>query len=100
MSLLDFVRLTDVVEKLKPLRQPVRSTNYKLKVEPSIVDPRRTGTAFDYLLRFELQRRAAHATDGEWVAEHAKHWFPFEAVAGQRTGPTLLSTKAADPPPN
>ncbi|AKT37687.1 hypothetical protein [Chondromyces crocatus] len=31
------------------------------------------GTAFDYALRFELQRRCPQARDQGWVAEHALH---------------------------
>lgn len=30
-----------------------------------------TGTAFDYVLRFELQRRFRHAVAKPWIAEHA-----------------------------
>ena len=29
------------------------------------------GTAFDYLIRFEIRRRAPHAIARQWVAEHA-----------------------------
>ena len=42
-----------------------------IKVEPLSKHYPLIGTAFDYLLRFELQRRAPHAILRPWVAEEA-----------------------------
>ncbi len=42
-----------------------------IKVEPRTKNYPLVGTAFDYLLRFELQRRAAHAIAAPWVAQYA-----------------------------
>jgi hypothetical protein len=69
MSLASFVQLADVAERLKPFRPPVRRVDTRFKVPRVSDNPRLVGTAFDYLLRFELQRRAPHAVAREWVAE-------------------------------
>jgi hypothetical protein len=71
VSLTRFIALPDVKAKLAslrrglprefaaPLRCPPRSPRYSL-----------VGTAFDYLLRFELQRRVPRAVAEPWVAEY------------------------------
>jgi hypothetical protein len=51
-----------------PLRVPPRTTRYGL-----------VGTAFDYALRFELQRRNPHAVVRGWVAEGAVERIPAAA---------------------
>ena len=72
MSLLSFVGMPDVVAKLKTLRPKLpRTLNAPLKVEPRSKRFMLVGTAFDYLLRFELERRAPHAISKSWVAQHA-----------------------------
>jgi hypothetical protein len=43
----------------------------QLQVEPRSNRYMLVGTAFDYLLRFDLQRRAPHAVSERWVAEYA-----------------------------
>lgn len=69
MSLTSFVGEKDVVERLKPFRPRGGTVKLPLLVEPRGTSPQLIGTAFDYLLRFEIQRRAPHATDTDWVAE-------------------------------
>lgn len=69
MSLVTFIRLPDVAERLRPFRHPVRPHPLPLRVPARFSDPALTGTAFDYLLRFELKRRVPHARDDAWVAE-------------------------------
>jgi hypothetical protein len=67
-----------VRDKLKPLRPKLpRKINAPLKVESRSPRYKLVGTAFDYLLRFELQRRAPHAVATSWVAESApdKTWW-------------------------
>jgi hypothetical protein len=55
-----------------PLKVPPRTTRYGL-----------VGTAFDYVLRFELQRRNPHAVVRGWVAEDSLERIPIAAeVAG------------------
>ena len=72
MSLFSFVGMPDVVAKLKTLRPKLpRTLNAPLKVEPRSKRFMLVGTAFDYLLRFELERRAPHAISKSWVAQHA-----------------------------
>ena len=67
-----FVEMPDVRAKIKPLRpkQP-RKLNALIRVEPRSKRYTLVGTAFDYLLRFELERRAPHAISKPWVAEAA-----------------------------
>jgi hypothetical protein len=72
MSLTSFVGMPDVKAKLKPLRPKLpRKLSAPLKIEPRSKRYMLVGTAFDYLLRFELQRRAPHAISTAWVAEYA-----------------------------
>ena len=76
MSLTSFVSRPEVVARLKPLRPKLPR-----KIPAVLVVPPRTerfplvGTAFDYLLRFELRRRAPHAVSYPWVAEHVPEMF-------------------------
>lgn len=72
MSLKTFVNMADVRARIKVLRPKFTRTF----AVPLVASPRSkryslVGTAFDYLLRFELQRRAPHAVAGAWVAEQA-----------------------------
>ncbi len=72
MSLTSFIAMPDVRARIKPLRpQLPRKINVSLKVEPHTKHYMLVGTAFDYLLRFELQRQAPYAREHQWVAEHA-----------------------------
>lgn len=72
MSLTSFLEMPDVTAKVKPLRPKLpRKLSVPLKVEPRSKRYMLVGTAFDYLLRFELQRRAPHAISERWVAEYA-----------------------------
>ena len=48
-----------------------RQLGYKLLVEPRSNRYGLVGTAFDYLLRFEIQRLAPHASIKRWTAEAA-----------------------------
>ena len=72
MSLTSFIKRPEVSDRMKPLRPKLpRKISAPLLVEPKTKNFRIVGTAFDYLLRFEIQRRASHATTRPWVAEHA-----------------------------
>jgi hypothetical protein len=72
MSLTSFIQMQDVVAKLKPFRpKAARKIPGELKAQPRSNRHMLVGTAFDYLLRFELQRRAPHAVAERWVAELA-----------------------------
>lgn len=71
MSLTRFVALPDVKAKIKPFRPPPpRKISAALRVEPRTKRYTMIGTAFDYFLRFELQRRAPHAIAERWIAEY------------------------------
>ena len=62
----------DVKAKFKPLRPKLpRKITAPLKVQPRSRRYMMVGTAFDYLLRFELQRLAPHAVCERLVAETA-----------------------------
>jgi len=72
MTLTRFSQSDAVVSKIKILRPKIpRTIPTPLKVEPRSKRYSLVGTAFDYLLRFELQRRASHAIVRRWVAEYA-----------------------------
>ena len=71
MSLTSFLDMPDVIAKVKPLRPKLpRTIATSLKVEARSNRYMLVGTAFDYLLRFELQRRAPHAVSERWIAEY------------------------------
>ncbi len=79
MSLKSFIDMADVKTKVKPLRPKLpRRISAPLKVEPRSNRYMLVGTAFDYLLRFELLRRASHAISEPLVAESAsdRMWQP------------------------
>jgi hypothetical protein len=75
MGLTDFVKKPEVREKFTslhpdPKKRP-RRLRLPLQVPLRSQDSALVGTAFDYLLRFELQRRAPHAIASGWTAEDA-----------------------------
>jgi hypothetical protein len=77
MSLTRFLDMPEVTAKVKPLRPKLpRKINALLHVEPRSNRYTMVGTAFDYLLRFELQRRAPHAIAGKWIAERTPDIIP------------------------
>jgi hypothetical protein len=56
------------------------------------------GTAFDYLLRFEIQRRAPHAVSYGWIAEAALNRMPLivdDPIVLQRAQRLVLDAKRA-----
>ena len=72
MSLTRFLNNPDVVARVKPFRPNLpHKIAGSLKVEPLTTNYTLVGTAFDYLLRFELQRRAPYAIAKRLVAESA-----------------------------
>jgi hypothetical protein len=71
VNLTHFLEMSDVTARLKALRPNVpRKLSAPLQVEPRSNRYSMVGTAFDYLLRFELQRRAPHAVARRWIAEN------------------------------
>lgn len=71
-SLIDFIEEPEVIEKLAPLRpKTARQLSVSLLIEPRSKRYQIVGTAFDYMLRFELQRRVPTAVARAWVAEQA-----------------------------
>jgi hypothetical protein len=70
--LTSFIAIPDVRARLKTLRPSFpRRISVPLKVRARTKHFMIVGTAFDYLLRFELQRRAPHASVSRLVAEDA-----------------------------
>jgi hypothetical protein len=85
MSLKHFIEKADVKAKLKLLRPgSARKIAAALSVEPRSKRYMVVGSAFDYLLRFELQRRAPHAVTRCWRAELAADlvWWENEKGCG------------------
>lgn len=96
MSLTSFVSMPEVKAKLKPLRPKLpRILGVPLKVAPRSKRYMLVGTAFDYLLRFELQRRAPHAISGGWVAEYAPEII-LQGSGPASVGMDLLADAAPD----
>lgn len=84
MSLTSFLRRPEVTAKVKLLRPRVpRTIPAPLRIEPRSRRYMLVGTAFDYLLRFELQRQAPYAITEQWIAEHALSFLWYD---GERFG--------------
>jgi hypothetical protein len=72
MSLTTFVEQDEVAARLRAfVPDTPRKFSIPIKVEPRTTDYARVGTAFDYFLRFEVQRRVPYAQARSWVAESA-----------------------------
>ncbi len=74
MSIKIFIRRPEVgplLNALLPTFPRPRKIGAPLRVAPRTEHYALVGTAFDYLLRFELQRRAPHAKTRKWAAEYA-----------------------------
>ena len=83
MSLTSFLKDPEVLARLAPLRPALpRKLAVPLLVEPRTRRWTLVGTAFDYLLRFEVQRRADRVAGRHWVAELAPEMLR-EAAAGE-----------------
>ncbi len=97
MSLTSFLAMPDVKAKLKPFRPPPpRKIGAPIKVAYRAKDhPTAIGTAFDYLMRFELERRAPHLANehGQWIAENAPRLIKRANLSGGN--PTEIEVKAA-----
>ncbi len=72
MSVADLVRDSEIQDLLEPLL-PAGPTKLgmKIRISPQRNSGSLVGTAFDYAVRFELQRRYPHARSRSWVAESA-----------------------------
>ncbi len=83
MSLTSFLAIPEAVAEVKPLRpKGPRSLGAPLRVEPRSRQTSIVGMAFDYLLRFELQRQAPHAVARPWVAEHVPEMLQLAHAGG------------------
>lgn len=86
MSLTSFITEKDVRAKLRTIfpSSPIQLEQRPM-CEPLTNHYTLVGTAFDYLLRFSLQRLHPHAVDQPWVAELAamKHQYAFAEMYGK-----------------
>ncbi|WP_437982662.1 hypothetical protein [Sorangium sp. So ce117] len=72
MSVCDLIKKNEVKDLLDRIIPPYqRMLRVPIRVAPRGGRSTLTGTAFDYALRFELQRRCPIARDRSWVAESA-----------------------------
>ena len=79
-----FFEHPEVAAKIKPLRPKLpRKIPVQLKVEPRSKRYTLVGSAFDYLLRFELQRLAPHAVSHRWISEEATKLGVFKDGSGE-----------------
>lgn len=87
MSLLSFVKHPEHVAKLKVLRPaPPRKIGVPMIEAPRSNRYGLIGTAFDYLLRFEIERVAPHATTKPWATE----WHLERPSIQGQAGPTAF----------
>jgi len=71
MSLTSFLKNKDVREKFSyEFRKPSFQENGELRAEPKTKNYTLVGTAFDYMMRFYLQRINPKSVSKTWVAEH------------------------------
>jgi len=95
VSLTDFIKRAEVADRIKPFRPEVRWSNFPLKVPRVYENPSLTGTAFNYLLRFDLQRRAPHAEQRKWVAEQVPTLLEPSVILGREADLAFLGGKGA-----
>ncbi|MGD0339917.1 MAG: hypothetical protein ABSB78_14145 [Bacteroidota bacterium] len=70
MTLTSFIKMSEVSIKLRPLHPKMnRNINKQIKINPRSNNSSIIGTAFDYLLRFEIKRRYKNAVMEPWLAE-------------------------------
>jgi hypothetical protein len=76
MSLKRYLKLPEVIATIRPLRPKcARQIAAAIQVPPRSKRYSLVGNAFDYLLWFEIQRRAPYATVRSWAVEHAPDFF-------------------------
>jgi len=99
MSLVSLVKDAEIQALLNPIIQTIpRTLELPLKVPAQRPRARLVGTAFDYAVRFELQRLSPHARTRPWIAENAAAAVALASltkvnVQGISTSP--ISTKVA-----
>src|SRR4051812_16075769 len=72
MSLTGFVKDREGRARFAPLRAAISlPCRPQVRVPPPNGACAIIGTAFDYMVRFEIKRRAARAVEQEWLAESA-----------------------------
>lgn len=80
MSVKSLIGLKEVRDRLDSISPELnRPPSLRLLAEPLTKNYTVIGTAFDYALRFELQRRNPHAVSKSWVAENAIKRIPAAA---------------------
>lgn len=70
MSLTSFLKIPTIKDRFKtdfPLK-PIKLEG-KMKAKPLTTNYQLVGTAFDYLLRFHLEKTSRNVKSGNWVAE-------------------------------
>ncbi len=96
MPITSFVNQKDVRAIVKLMRPRERRKLGLPLVVPSRSDRMNLiGTAFDYLLRFELERRARLAIAEKWVAERAVEFMPMLPVDKDRFGKFIEAARDA-----
>ena len=99
MSLTSFVRRPDVVQRLKPFRpKGKRTLPVERRADPRTKHYTLVGVAFDYLLRFEIQRRSPHAESSPWVADGVVDRLRHESADGNLVVESpIMRDGSADP---
>jgi hypothetical protein len=95
MSLSNLIKEKDVAARIKLLRLAPYKQAMPLRVTPQTSNYGLVGTAFDYVVRFEIVRRAPHAIARSWIAEDAMDRIWHQDPDGVSMGFELLGN--ADP---
>jgi hypothetical protein len=102
MSLTGFVKDREVRARFAPLRAAISfPCRPPVRVPPPNCACAIIGTAFDYMVRFELKRRAPHAVEPEWLAESAHRLLelslarPLGAGEPERVGKAVTAARLA-----
>jgi hypothetical protein len=86
-------RLTAVLNAIKLRNRPI----VPIKIPPRTKNPQLLGTAFDYLIRFELQRQAPYAITRDWEALSVSlHQDPNMAIRYAISDPLLAEFEAEE----
>ena len=96
MNASDVIRDPQIRARLTMFRPgPPRKVESAIQVLPRSARYGLIGTAFDYLLRFELGRRSSRITEGRWIAELLLERETLSAVAANETVRAFLRSHAA-----
>lgn len=97
MSLLSFIQQKDVRERFnQAFPKPKLAKNQPLLAPPRAKNPALVGTAFDYLLRFQIKALNPHAIESEWIAQNTLYLLKTNAMTRLYEQAYLIFTEAKE----